>query len=101
VYKVVALPSSGLSGVALCWLYCLSFLSESRQVHLEVSKLERQEQQMRASVFLWLTNKLSELPWRMCSPWELGFQVVLPHPMCFSLCPLTSAFEVGKQPGFW
>lgn len=65
MYEVVALPRNGLGHVALCWCTVLSFLSESRQEHLEVSKLERQEQQMCAPVFLWVTNKLSELPVRM------------------------------------
>lgn len=58
---MVALPRNGLSYVTLCWCTVLLFLSKSGQEHLEVSKLERQEYQMCASGFSWVTNKLSEL----------------------------------------
>lgn len=67
MYKVVGLPRNGLSRVTLCWCTVLLFLSKSGEEHLEVSKLERQEYQMCASGFLWVTNKLSELPLHMCT----------------------------------
>lgn len=67
MYKVVGLPCNGLSHVTLCWCTVLLFLSKSREEHLEVSKLERQEYQMCTSGFLWVTNELSELPLHMCT----------------------------------
>lgn len=57
--------SSGYTSVCIRWWHCqavvscLSSLPESGQQHLEVSKLERAEQQMCSPVLLWFTNYLT------------------------------------------
>lgn len=94
--EVGALPSSAEPG-SLVRVRCLSALSEAGEEWLVVSKLERGEQWMSVlpSPGL-LTRYLKSLG--MCMPWELGFQVRLPH-LPISLCSLTSACLVGKQSG--
>lgn len=99
--------SSGYTSAWKSWwccqamMSCLPSLRESRQQHLELSKLERPEQQMCSPVLLWVTNNLSEHPLSLWYPGNRDFGWCFHIQCIFHYVPWLPPLKRESKSGFW
>lgn len=95
------MPSSGLSHVALCWCTVCHFCQNpDRSILMYASWKDKSSKCVLLSSCGLQISYLKTL-WICAVPGDWDFRWYL-HIWCvFSLRPLISAFEVGKQSGFW